>query len=502
MPAIAAIDIGSNAMRLLIGEVNEQGQIGSVENFREAVRLGQDVFSEGAIKEDTTLRAVEALNRFRKAMERQGVTRYRAVATSAMREATNAASFVDRISKDCGINLEVIGAEEEARLVFMAVASKVTFPKNYTLLIDIGGGSVEVSLVFEGQVVKSESYQLGTVRLIELFAARKRGERAFVRMVEKYVRGIRRELKRELGEFKISLCVATGGNVEALGNLRVSCLGRSRNNLLKAKELESLTEVLSSMDLAQRIKELDLRPDRADVILPAALVLFQVVKEIELKEIVIPQVGLKDGVLLDCLASDAAPSLPARRKELRNYARALGRKYRYDRAHAEVVSSMAVSIFDQTRQLHKLGDDSRLLLEIACILHDIGHFISVNGHHKHSHYLISSSPFVGLSAREKSIVAATARYHRKALPSEEHSEFAALNPGDRQIVLQLAAILRIADAIDRDHAGASPRISCELKGTDMRVTVGENWDAPLERWAVIDKGRLFEQVFNCKLSVQ
>lgn len=489
-------------MRLLIGRLNARGKLISSENFREAVRLGTDVFSTGQIEEKTMQLAIKALGRFRYIMDQHGASRCRAVATSALREAANTQVFLARVASECRIDLEVISAEEEVRYVYAAAAQAVGFPRGYSILIDIGGGSVEVSLISDSQIIRSESYQLGTVRLLQLFQERTHNEELFVRLVSRYVRAIRRELRRELGDIRISRCIVTGGNVESLGDLRVSRLGASGNMRLKSRELNRLIEILASMNPERRAEKLGLRPDRADVILPAALVLQQILKEIKLKEMRIPHVGVKDGVLLDCLASFSPSAFPAHRREVLAFAKALGRRYRYDRLHSEIVASLAAGIFDATRSLHKLGEHERLLLELAAVLHDIGHFVGVNGHHKHSYYLINASPFVGLSAREKKIVATVVRYHRKAHPAATHPEFSALNASDRQLVLQLAAMLRIADALDSEHTGEAPALSFKLGRKAFQIRIGGSADSQLERWSVIKKGRLFEEVFKLNLEVR
>lgn len=502
MPTLAAIDIGSNAIRLLIATVNGDGTIHVVENIREAVRLGQDVFTSGTIAEETIEKAAEALTRFKSLIDTHGARWKKAVATSATREALNRELFIDRIEQAGGVEVSVISGEEEARLIHLAVSSKLNLKNKRAMLIDIGGGSVEITLVADGQILSTESYRMGTVRLLQVLGEKKHGEKHFTQLVREYVDATQRRLRKELGKEKIDLCAGTGGNVEALGDLRKELFGKDRNSVIAADELDALVRKLQSMTYEERVQQLRLRPDRADVIVPAAIVLQKVVKLANVDEVQIPAVGLKDGLLLDMIQELYGEKKISPREQVFTSALQIGRKYMFDEQHGLAVARYATQLFDQTRALHNLPIEYRTLLEVAALLHDVGSFINMTGHHKHTFYLLTATPIIGLSKDQNALVANIARYHRKSLPKISHEGYAALSSKDRVIVSKLAALLRLADAMDNEHAGKVESFTVEYKKPKFIIALNGEGDLLLEKWALMNKSAMFEQVYNVKLVLE
>lgn len=492
--ALAAIDVGSNAMRLAIAYRDPDGKPRVVEALREPVRLGGDVFATGALREETMLKAVEAFRRFRVKLDQYGIEQPLAVGTSALREARNGAALIERLREEAGIELQAIPGEEEARLVFQAVAAAVDLRDSVAMLIDIGGGSVEVMLSEGGEIVAAESFRLGTVRLLQLLADPDGGQEAFHRRIQEYVAATRRRLKQEIGGRRVDLCIGTGGNIESLATL-----GGDPGRLGLA-ELQRLTESLAAMTPEERAARYQLRPDRADVIVPAAFVLRHLALEAGVDRVLVPGVGLKDGLLLEICRRLDAPTAAAGDLARRS-ATALGRRFHFDEDHARCVSRHALAIFDATRDLHRRDDHDRLLLELASLLHDIGLYIDAFGHHKHSQYLISSSPFVGLTRPQRDLVAQIARYHRKSEPRPRHPSFAALSEADRLRVRQLSAILRLANALDVEHAGKVAALSIELDEGKMSLMPTGTDDLLLEAWAVRRQAGLFEATFGVAVDV-
>ncbi len=315
MVNISAIDVGSNAMRMVIGEVEEAGQVRTVENIRLPVRLGQDVFSEGYLKEKTVRQTEEAFLRFKYMAESFHVQHLRAVATSAAREAGNSDLLLDRVSRASGIEIDIISGEEEARLIHLAVTHKLALKDRRTLLIDIGGGSIEVTLSTGQSIISTDSYNMGTVRLLEILNGDHKAGHTFGDLVREYVQAARERIERDLGEEKVQICVGTGGNVEELGRLRQRLFKAESNRCITLEELGKLITRFDEMTYKERIHKLKLRPDRADVILPASIVLHWIAREAGVKKIAIPNVGLKDGILLD-IAEDLSKQ-PDRRNEER-----------------------------------------------------------------------------------------------------------------------------------------------------------------------------------------
>jgi len=505
MPIISAVDIGSNAFRLAIGFVDQSGSLSLVEDFREAVRLGREAFSpRQTLSEDTILRSIEALKRLKKISDDHNVEKTRVIATSALREARNSKELITRVKEQVGWNIEVIGGEEEANLIFTAVKSKVDLKGKTALLVDIGGGSVEITLSQNAEILRSNSYPFGSVRLLETLKEEKLDSKTARKLLEKHINFIGVELERELKNHYVDCLIGTGGTIETIGHLRVEVLKKKRSSLIKRVELETFLKQLRSLSYEERINKLGLKPDRADVIEPACMVYERVFKHTSESELLIPHVGLKEGVLLDML-SKSKPGKNTNgnlRHELLTFAKEIGRKYQYNEKHAERVSKLSSELFELTRDLHKLDDKDRLLLEVASLLHDIGQFIGFKGHHKHSYYILKSEPFVGLDKEHKEIVSLLARYHRKSHPAETHPEFMSLTPKDRERVRQLASILRISDALDREHVGHVRSLRARVRNGSFVLNLKGKGDMVLEHWAVREKSKLFEDVFKLKVEIE
>lgn len=496
---IAAIDVGSNAIRMIVGRVTGVGQVEILESTRVPVRLGQDAFSTGQIGEPTMQAAADAFIHFRKVANQFGVEQTRAVATSSMREAENSDLLIDRIAQHSGIQVEIISGEEEARLIHLAVTKTVDMKGKETILIDIGGGSVEVTISNGIEIVSSESYPMGTVRLLQ-----KLGEggtkRPYSHLLRDYTESARHRIDKELHGHKVNMCVGTGGNIEEMGNLRRKLFKRENDNQISLDELKLLIEQLSDMSISERIKKLNLRPDRADVILPAAMVLHMIVREAHVKEILIPGVGLKDGVLWDMVPLALGPRLP-RREQAWSSAMRLGHKYQFDAEHAAHAAHLGGQLFDQTLSLHNLDEGDRLLLEIAAILHDIGHFINTIDHDQHGYYILKQSALMGLDERQQNIVANIIRFHRKAAPSIQDENFKALPQKDRLIVTKLCALLRLADSLDISHTARVRTVTLEKRKGGWGLILHGDGDLLLERWQVSKRTSLFQDVFGVNLKL-
>ncbi|HRK08265.1 MAG TPA: hypothetical protein PLZ57_10885 [Pseudobdellovibrionaceae bacterium] len=295
---LAAIDVGSNAIRLVVGEVDRRGQIHILKKYREGVRLGHDVFSgQGEISKKTLQRTVETFMKFRGFMREHGVKRVRAVATSALREAKNSAAVIQEIEKHSGVRVEVIDGLEEGLLIFQAISQKVVLKNRRSVMIDIGGGSVEISLAEGSKVLASQSFKLGTVRLLELLESRKLKEKHLAETIRDQFAPVRQYLREHLKGKVVDFAIGTGGNFECLGKLRVALLSKTSIYSMSRDELAELTEHLESMSFKERVQFLRLRPDRADVVVPAALVTLAIMDCVALDTLLIPHVGLRDGLL-------------------------------------------------------------------------------------------------------------------------------------------------------------------------------------------------------------
>jgi exopolyphosphatase/guanosine-5'-triphosphate,3'-diphosphate pyrophosphatase len=502
MLKIAAIDVGSNAIRMVVGEVDESWQVNALENIRLPVRLGQDVFGRGRLEEKTIQQAEEAFLRFKHVAESHGVQRLRAIATSAAREASNGDILLDRIFQTSGIELEIISGEEEARLIHLAVVHALSLKNKRTLLIDIGGGSVEVTISTGRNIISTESYNMGTVRLLEKLASKEKSRHPFGKLVREYAEAARYRIERDLGDEKIQICAGTGGNVEEIGRLRQKLFKADSDRFVTLEELEMLIERLNGLSYAERIRNLKLKPDRADVILPASIVLHMIASEAGVKQIAIPNVGLKDGILWDIAEELSRQPRPQRSEQAWESALHMGRKYQFDESHARLTARLAARLFEQSKPLHNLSDENLLLLEMGSLLHDIGHFINTVDHDRHGYYLLTSTRLIGLTQREQNIVANLVRYHRKQSPSTEDENFKSLSQKDRLLVIKLSALLRLADSMDVSHTGHVEDVTLRGMKSGWRMKISGKDALMLENWSLTKRKSLFQEVFGVSLELE
>lgn len=506
------VDMGSNAIRTQIVEIDPPGtEPRTVHQERVSVRLGQDVFLAGAIPESAIEAAVAAMIRFKQLCDEHQVRHIRAIATSATREANNRDVFLERIEAATGIKVEVISGSEEAWLLSVAVRRKLDMSKGKSMLVDLGGGSVEVTLVEDGQVVSAESYPLGALRLMQALSAAGETEQRgpFLDLLDQYVNSLEGRLRDRFGKGAIQRYVATGGNIETLADLiqkEGKAVKISGLDALPLATLSDWTKKLAVLSHADRMRSFDLRSDRADTILPAAVVYYRLGKAAKVDTVIVPRTGLRDGLLSEVAAGHLwAFRAIDHRETVLSACAALGRKYQLDEQHAARTRELSLQLFDQTRELHGLDAEDRILLECAALLHDVGAYVSNQRHHKHSYYLIRESDLVGLSEEEREIVALVARYHRRAHPDRTHEEIAKLPRKDRVRVARLAALLRVGDALDREHLAKVKALKAKVGKRAVELTLELAPEGPrsiaLESWSVEQKGRMFLEVFGLEIHV-
>mgnify|MGYP000745995699 CR=1 FL=1 len=499
---VAAIDVGSSGIRFVAARFSSPERWETLLSLRVPVRLGHGVFLEGRLAPRLIDAAVRALASFRAEADKLGIRQLRAVATSAVRESENGDLLVDRARREAGVTVEVISGSEEARLVHAAVRRRVPLGRRSWLLADLGGGSVEISLADAEGIRWSESHTMGTVRLVEeLCETDGQSPAAFERLLQQYVGTLHLPPAERLG--RPAGLIATGGNIEALAKLAGLSVGL-HGATLPVESLRRMTRVLSRLSYRERISDLGLREDRADVILPAAVIYERVAALIGARTIRVPFVGLKDGVLHDLVDRIASGTTHEdyRQRLVHDGALVLGRRYAFDERHGRHVMQLALSLFDQLSALHGLGSRERGLLLAAGLLHDIGSYVSYKRHHRHSMYLLSHAELPGLTPHDMELVAAVARYHRKSGPRPAHPEFARLGPSDRRRVVRLAAILRLADALDREHRQRVHGIRARVAGKEVVVSLEGRGSLVLERWALRRKARLFEQALGVRVRLR
>ena len=507
MTKFGAIDVGSNAVRLGVFAEEPAGKIIALQTERASIRLGKDVFQDGVVQRETIERLIVAFEGFQKSFEDHKVDAMRAVGTSALRDAKNREDVVEQVFRATGLRIEIISGDEEAALIYRAIGSQVDLGGHRAILVEIGGGSIELSIVEDGNIILSDCLAMGTVRLLQLLEEGRTTPRMFQRLVREYARTISSNLAFDLKSMPFEFCVGTGGNIEELHSLKQRMLGGfstepSPEGTLTAAEVEHISTQLQELTFEERVHKLGLREDRADVIVPAAIVFSQILEQAGVSKVIVPRVGLREGVAFDLIDRLSPNITTPRRVGLMAYAAEIGHRFDFNETHGRTVAALSAQLFDQTAELHGLDSSYRLMLELAAMLHDIGQAINYRGHHKHSYYILSETPFIGLSKRERQLVASLARYHRKSAPKPEHESFSTLNAQDRDPVVKLAALLRVADALDRNHNGAVSGISLRDCKSGIKIRLEGDGDFLLERWAVKQKGKLFSEVFKTQIAIE
>ncbi|MGH9683378.1 MAG: HD domain-containing protein [Candidatus Acidiferrales bacterium] len=500
---LAAIDAGSNAIRLVIARATSPRHIQILDNERAAVRLGHNAFTRRLIDSDTIGDAVHAFRDFRGRIDHYHVSAYRAVATAAAREARNYRKLIDRTRRKTGIELEVISSDEEARLVCSAVHFTLGDRLHPRVIFDLGGGSLEVNFFQRGILEHRVGLPLGTIRLMETYALQGAIGESSVVTLRHHIRSILRSAIPRPPKLSRAIAVACGGNAEALVRFASGPM-TGRIPTLNLRLLHDQMWKLLSLDVPGRMRIFRVRRDRAEVMGIAAIVITTLAKWLDLHTMLVPGVGVREGILLDLVAEQYSARLASeedkgRAAELLSGARWFAGKLNYDSQHAEQVARLALSLFDQLRPIHKMGAELRLMLEVGALLHDAGHFVHRKAHHRHGEYLVRNSEIPGLRGWRRDMVAALIRYHNcKAEPQVEHASYAALDGSQRRQTRLLTSLLRIAEKLESAHAqridGAEVQIAGRKAIFVVRATEGTRLDAAgLER-----KAELFENEFHLK----
>ncbi len=510
--ALAALDIGTNSVhgvvaRLAQGEHGPRFEI--LEREKEVVRLGS---SAGDIRELSPAaidRTVAALDRFRQVAAVHGAP-ITAVATSAVREADNRHELIDRAWAEAGVHIEVVSGVEEARLIHLGVLQAVPVYDRRLLLCDIGGGSTELLVGQRGEVLAARSLKLGAIRLTRRFFDGELVHPGAVDACRRHVRSTVVPFAREIRRLEPEVAIGSSGTITALATMAaVRATGAKprsvRNLVLTRAQLDGVVaELVAAPDTTTRARVPGLDPARADIILAGALILEQVVHELDLDEVVISDFALREGVLLDAWQRRRGASLHHLSDLRRQSVLSLAATMDEDRGHSAHVARLALELFDGTRAHHALGDEHRALLEAAALLSNVGLFLSHAQHHKHSYYVIRSTDRLsGFTQDEVELIALVARYHRKSEPRPKHPEFAALSSDDQHAVRVLAGILRVAIGLDRNHAGRVARVEISEREGALVIGAGPAGedDISLELYAATQRKDLLESALDVRIEL-
>ena len=497
---LAAIDIGSNSLKLVIVEAAASDSFTVLLQDRERVRLGHETLRNHILSEEAINLSATAIAKFRSIADSREVDSIIAVATASVREAENAAEFVSEIEKRTGVHIEVLSSLEEARLIGVAVAQFFGANRDSLLNIDIGGGSTELSLMKKGQPDKLFSMKLGAVGLTEKFIFSNPPKPKEIKNLQaEIIFALKQPMRKMEGE-TWQFSTGTSGTILNLAGLLN--IETPESTEIQLKKLIALNKMLAKITLEKRVQMPVISPQRAEVIVAGGQILEGVMRAFDIQTLQPCAYALREGVIIDYLREIEAESLPpvpdVEDIRLRDVF-AVGRRFGYEEQHALQVAALAEKIFDALAPIYKLERHGRTLLAAAALLHDIGYHISHESHHKHSLYLIKHSEITGFSENEKLMIANIARYHRKALPKEKHIDFMQLNEKDRKITARLGGILRIADALDRGYENHVKDIQFKLSKKNLQLKLVSRQDCTIEREAIEQKKDLFEFAFDCNL---
>ena len=504
VPVLAVLDMGSSAIRLRVAEVQPDGAIRILENASRGVQIGRDTFTDRKIKASTLDATLKVLQGFRTILDGYGPARFRAVATSAVREASNRDTFLDRIRLRTGFDVEVIDGPEENRLTYLAVrdllGEHTMLKEGHTLLVEVGGGSADISLLTAGEPTFSGTYPLGAIRMRQNLASWRGPHDRRVRLLRRYIHNVIEDVKREIPLEKAEHVIALGGDVRFMvSRLRGPEGAADRVHFLSADEFSTFCGEVETLAVDDLVEQYRLALPDAETLVPALLAYSEILAATSARDICIPEASLRTGILLELARGGEAARAEDFERQVLASAAALGEKYRYNASHARNVLHLAGRIFDQLASEHGLDRKDRILLEVASLLHDVGIYINRRAHHKHSGYILSVSDIFGLSQDDMQIVANIARYHRRAMPQKSHLPYVSLDRETRVRVNKLAGILRLANALDADHL---------QKVRDVRIVKGDDgWelevdgagDLTMERLATLARSDLMTDVFGQKL---
>jgi exopolyphosphatase/guanosine-5'-triphosphate,3'-diphosphate pyrophosphatase len=508
---IAAIDIGSNSIKLVVVDAESADSFAVLARGKETVRLGHETLREGHLSPAAFDRASECIQRFRSIAEARGAERVLAVATASVRAASNAAEFIDEMERRTGVRIEVLSGVEEARLIGLAAARGCCNPSASLVNIDIGGGSTEIALVRAGVPVAFHSVRLGAVGLTERFIASDPPKPSELRALREEVRAALERPARELCGEEWQRATGTSGTIIAIGEaLRARGPNQNAQGAQPAgaeivlSRLERFNERMGGMTQGERRDVPGISAQRAEIVVAGGQILEAVMRTLRVNCLRTCDWALREGVIIDFLReveAESRPPLPDDADPWLRGVHAVGRRFGYEVAHAHRVARFAEAVFDAMAPAAGLTRHQRTLLSAAALLHDVGYHIAHEEHQKHTLYLIKHSELTGFSEGERDVIANVARYHRGPAPKKKHREFSRLHELDRETVRRLAAILRVADALDRSHDGRVRDVTCVLEDGRFQLTLACDGDCEREAAAVRSKGELFEEVFDCKLTV-
>ena len=502
---LAAIDVGSNSIHMIVAQIDASGGVTTLWRMKEMVGLGRISFPAKRLSADAMDRAVATLGRFQQVARQRGCEKIVAVATSAVRESENGGDFIERVRNELGLRLRVVSGREEARLIYLGVRHATDLKGGPHLVLDIGGGSVEFIVATEQKPLLLESRKLGSARMTAKYV---KHDPIDARELVSLLRHYRQEMDPVCESIRGLAPVKAFGCSGTLENLAAMCSGKAHNGdghrVIERAGIDSLTARLVESRAKERALMEGLDAKRQDQIIAGAVLVRELFQKLDLKKMQLCDGALREGILVDYL-SRHLPELQVRREvpdPRRRSILDLGRRCDWHQAHGEHVAKLALQLFDGLKSLHHLSPHDRELIEYGSMLHDIGWHISPEDHHKHGMYLIQHGSLKDFEPEDISVIALLTRYHRKAKPKLSHKGFAELSPKARKTVRVGAALLRVADSLDRTHCAAVSGLKVSVGSNRVKLVLTARGDTEMELWAARKKMDLFAEVFHRTISFE
>lgn len=505
---IAALDLGSNSFHLLVVETRPDGSFVPLVREKEMLRLGDVVAREGRLTEEAIEAAIDTVRRFKAIAEVQRIDETVAMATAALREATNGPEVAERIEAATGVAIKVVSGIREAQLIFEAVRASVLIDPSPAICADLGGGSLELSVGDRFGLTYATSLHLGVGRLTtEYVRTDPPTKKDRIRLRER-IEQLLDEVLPDLLASGPKLLIGTSGTFCALARgaaaMREGVVPPSVNQLtVTARELAALGELVNELPSWERARLPGIDAKRAEL-LPAGVAVTEVLMErTGMRELTVSEWALREGIVISTIGKHDRAELGDDPRAIRRASvLSLCRRSRWREIHARQVARLAVELFDATTALHSLEAEDRELLEHAALLHDIGEHVSRDGHARHSAYLIENGDLRGFSPVEIQMMACLARYHVRGRPRETFQAWDTLERKDRDRVLKLLSLLRIADGLDAAHGSVISQLGVELSGAAVEIVVSTRGDAEIERWLLQRKKVLFEELFEVPITLE
>ena len=505
---VAFLDLGTNSVRLSVVRINANSSFTVLSQQKEVVRLGDGEFLSQHLTPEAMARAILVCRKFAEMARSFQADEILAVATSATREAENRSEFLQRLQEEAGVDMRVISGNEEARLIYLGVASGINLQENKALFLDIGGGSTEIIVGDQHEYDYLDSLKLGAIRLANFYLPDKESavsaER--YRLIQTFVGNTAVRAVQQITKLNPAFIVASSGTAENLVSIAAQHFYKrpwQLEDTFDHGKIKQVIELLCALPLAERKNVAGLNPERADIIIAGAAVLDTLMEQLSINELRVSNRGLRDGMLVDYLTRNGDPDhrdLSVRERSVLN----LGRTCSFDEKHARITAQLATELFDSAKniQLHNLGDWERELLYYSALLHDMGSFLCYHNHQSHSYYFIQNADLLGFDQTEIAIMAATAYFHRKPYPRKRNPEFSRLDIRSQEVVKVLCVLLRIAESLDRSHTGAVQHAELSPSSSnEITLHLTSTADCQLEIWGVESHRQAFKRAFGKNLLI-